>query len=161
MRKIQKIHKQKMTTNKKEDIIRNDITDDELTTEEIHNIQDKELYTYYNYSEYFLDNFCNIFMYCYRLTINTIRFILKISGVYLLWIFLHYFASHLYVKVCVPSTIIGFFISPFMTATPHCQGLRWIVYNAANIINNMWIILGAWICSTILIVNKDMSNENR
>ena len=57
--------------------------------------------------------------------------------------------------MCVPSSVFGFLLSPFMTATPHCQGLRWIVYNAANIINNMWIILGAWIMSNVLVVTRN------
>lgn len=83
-------------------------------------------------------------------TYNFLKFIFSVSGVYLLWICLHYFASHLYVKLCVPNTVIGFLMSPFMTATPHCHGLRWVVYNAANMINNMWIICGSFICSTIL-----------
>lgn len=80
----------------------------------------------------------------------SVKFIIKISGVYLLWIILHFGASHLYVKFCVPSTFIGFIISPFMTASPHCQGLRWIIYNGANTINNMWVILGTWLCSYLI-----------
>lgn len=104
-----------------------------------------------NHSNYdvFLGKVNVIFTYTYKF----FKFILSVSGVYLLWIFLHYFASHLYVKLCVPNTVIGFIMSPFMTATPHCHGLRWIVYNAANMINNMWIICGSFICSTILKIN--------
>ena len=84
---------------------------------------------------------------------NIFKFIFGVSGIYLAWICLHYFASHLYVNFCVPKTIMGFIFSPFMTATPHCQGLRWVVYNAANMINNMWIVCGTWICSTLLKIN--------
>lgn len=84
-----------------------------------------------------------------------IYFIFYVSKLYLLWILLHYFASHLYIKFCVPKTLIGFVLSPFLTATPHCQGLRWIVFNGANMISNMWITLGSWICSTILIINNE------
>ena len=90
---------------------------------------------------------------------KTIKFLFKVSGIYLLWICLHYFSAHLYVKFCVPNTIVGFIMSPFMIATPHCQGLRWIVYNAANIINNMWIIIGTWLYSIIWII-KTGNNEN-
>jgi len=82
----------------------------------------------------------------------------KTSGIYFLWISLHYFSAHLYIKFCVPNTIIGFIMSPFMISTPHCQGLRWIVYNAANIINNMWILIGAWIYSFIWIF-KDNTQD--
>jgi hypothetical protein len=51
-------------------------------------------------------------------------------------------------------------MSPFMIDTPHCQGLRWIVYNAARIINNMWILIGAWIYSIIWIFNRDTNMES-
>ena len=105
------------------------------------NIFNKNIYTY---GLYFLK-------YLYK----TIKFLIKISGLYIIWIILHYVASHLYIKLCVPNTIIGFLMSPFMTATPHCQGLRWLIYNAAIMINNMWVLLGAWICSTLLFVNND------
>jgi hypothetical protein len=98
----------------------------------------------------------------YKILIKTSTFLLKtlivlfkVSGIYLLWICLHYFSAHLYIKFCVPNTVIGFLMSPFMIATPHCQGLRWIVYNAAGIINNMWILIGAWIYSIIWIFNRD------
>jgi len=91
----------------------------------------------------------------YKFFIKSLLVILKASGIYLLWICLHYFSAHLYIKFCVPDTIIGFLMSPFMIATPHCQGLRWIVYNAAGIINNMWILIGTWIYSIIWIFNSD------
>jgi len=85
-----------------------------------------------------------------------IKFIIKISGVYILWIILHFVSSHLYIKFCVPSSFMGFIISPFMTSSPHCQGLRWIIYNGANTINNMWVILGTWLCSYLL----QLGNKN-
>ena len=94
-------------------------------------------------------------LYFLKYLYKTIKFLIKISGLYIIWIILHYVASHLYIKLCVPNTIIGFLMSPFMTATPHCQGLRWLIYNAAIMINNMWVLLGAWICSTLLFVNND------
>jgi hypothetical protein len=100
-------------------------------------------------SDVFLKKVNVIFSYTYKF----LKFIFSVSGVYLLWIFLHYFASHLYVKLCVPNTVVGFLMSPFMTSTPHCQGLRWVVYNAANMINNMWIVCGSFICSNILKIN--------
>ena len=135
--------------------------EEEMTVEEIYEEQDIELIKNIKTSDYFFSKFLyefvgNFFKFLYK----TIYFILKVCGVYLLWICLHYVASHLYVKFCVPCTLFGFIMSPFMTATPHCQGLRWIVYNAANMINNMWIIFGAWICSTILIINKNNTHDN-
>jgi hypothetical protein len=65
--------------------------------------------------------------------VNFFKFIIKISWLYLMWILLHYAASQLYIKFCVPYNLMGFIVSPFLTSTPHCQGLRWIVYNAAEL----------------------------
>jgi hypothetical protein len=96
---------------------------------------------------------------CISFTFNVGVALFKISGIYMLWICLHYFSAHLYIKFCVPNTIIGFIMSPFMISTPHCQGLRWIVYNAANTINHMWILIGAWIYSMVWIVGTNQTSE--
>ncbi len=129
--------------------------EEEMTIEEINEQQDKEFEKKNLNSDLFIKYSYSFGVYFFTVTYKTIKFIINISGIYLLWILLHYVASHLYIKFCVPCSLFGFIMSPFMTATPHCQGLRWIVYNAANMINNMWIIFGAWICSTLLIINKD------
>jgi hypothetical protein len=103
-----------------------------------------------------------IYKYINKVTIflfKTVSLLIKVSGIYILWICFHYFSAHLYIKFCVPDTLIGFLMSPFMIATPHCQGLRWIVYNAAGIINNMWIVIGTWIYSVIWIFNMDKTIE--
>jgi len=137
------------------------ITEEDTTIEEIQEQQDIEFHKHRFTSDKFLKTMYNGGIYFFTFLYKTIKFMLRISGVYILWILLHYVASHLYVKLCVPNTIIGFIMSPFMTATPHCQGLRWIVYNAASMINNMWIILGTWVCTTVLRVNPDISHENK
>jgi len=108
-----------------------------------------------NYNKIIADKIYNFLITMYKFFIKSLLVILKASGIYLLWICLHYFSAHLYIKFCVPDTIIGFLMSPFMIATPHCQGLRWIVYNAVGIINNMWILIGTWIYSIIWIFNSD------
>ena len=71
--------------------------------------------------------------------------------IYLAWIYLHYFASHLYIEYCVPSTVKGFIMSPFMVSAPHCQGLRWMIYNGGNTITNMWSLVGTWIYAKLLV----------
>jgi hypothetical protein len=141
----------------------NDIIEETLYTSEMLRIkeeQDKEFNKYKHIGNLIIEKS----YICFNVTLNylyyTIKFIIKVSGVYFIWIILHYGASHLYVQFCVPKTPWGFLISPFLTATPHCQGLRWIVYNAANVINNMWIVLGAWICSTILVINRDNGQQD-
>ena len=139
----------------------NETTDkkNNLSIEEIHNIQEKELENCECSSDKILRLSYDFTIYFFDLTYKSLKFIIKISGIYLLWICLHYIASHLYIKFCVPSTIIGFIMSPFMSSTPHCLGLRWIVFNAANMINNMWLVLGTWVCSTLLIINHDKGLE--
>ena len=118
------------------DVIENEIDDDELENI-VHN------------SDFIVERIYNIFSHIQ----NIFKFIFGVSGIYLAWICLHYFASHLYVKFCVPKTVMGFLLSPFMMSTPHCVGLRWVVYNAANMISNMWIVCGTWVCSTLLKIN--------
>ena len=81
---------------------------------------------------------------------KTIKLGSSLYGIYLLWILFHYFASHLYIEYCVPKTWMGLVISPFLTATPHCQGLRWMIYNGGNQINQMWIMIGSWICVKLI-----------
>ena len=121
----------------------------ELTQEDINELNDIELEKV-SKNDLF-ENWYNLSIDVYSFCLRTTLFVFKVSGIYLLWISLHYFSAHLYIKYCVPNTIIGFMMSPFMVMTPHCQGLRWIVYNAANIINHMWILIGAWIYSMIWI----------
>lgn len=138
---------------KRINVTNNNENDIDLTSEEINNLNDIELEKISKNNSF--DKFYKFYIDISSLIVRTTLFSLKVSGIYLLWIFLHYFSAHLYIKFCVPNTIIGFIMSPFMIMTPHCQGLRWIVYNAANIINNMWIVIGAWIYSMIWIIGKE------
>jgi hypothetical protein len=134
---------------------KNEVDDSEVDDSDI---DDSEIFYKNKITEEYIKYIYKGFLFCFEYTYKGIKIFIKVSGIYIVWIFLHYIASHLYVKLCVPNTIIGFLMSPFMTATPHCQGLRWIVYNASNMINNMWLILGSWICSLLLIMNRDGSS---
>lgn len=113
-----------------------------------------------NKSDTLIENTYTCLEYSLELLTRTFKFFIRISGIYLLWICLHYFASHLYIRLCVPNNWYGFIISPFLTATPHCRGLRWIVYNGADIINNMWLVIGSWICSNILVLPREQQNND-
>ena len=112
-----------------------------------------------NKFDYFLEISYNIIVFVGKNIIKFVNFIIKISGVYLMWILLHYVASQLYIKFCTPSDIVGFIMSPFLISTPHCQGLRWLIYNGANMINNMWIMIGAWLCAHLFILNNNTSTN--
>ena len=71
--------------------------------------------------------------------------------IYLIWICLHYIASHLYVNYCTPSSLLGFIASPFLTHALHCQALRWCILKGADTINIMWTVLATTITSTLLV----------
>jgi hypothetical protein len=73
------------------------------------------------------------------------KLFLSVFGIYLGWIILHYIAAHLYVKLCVSGTVLGFILAPFLATSPHCQGLRWAVYNGGNSISTMWVLFGVWL----------------
>lgn len=75
-------------------------------------------------------------------------------GIYAAWILMHYFASHLYVYWCVPATVLGLIMSPFLVPAPHCYGLRWIIYQGGNSIIVMWSIIGIWILSYIVPIKQ-------
>jgi hypothetical protein len=84
-------------------------------------------------------------------TVNAFWFAFDACRIYLMWVVLHYLASHLYVYFCAPNTFVGFIYSPFIIAAPHCRALRWVIFNGAISIDNMWLVFGTWICSKLLI----------
>lgn len=161
-RRIKRIDKviEKLLINTETESVSSNENENEIieTQHETVNVDEDELQNIVHNSDFILERIHNVFSYIQ----NIFKVIFGVAGIYLMWICLHYFASHLYVKFCVPKTLMGFLLSPFMTATPHCQGLRWVVYNAANMINNMWIVCGTWVCSTLLKTNTvaphDMSS---
>lgn len=77
--------------------------------------------------------------------------------IYLLWIVLHYISPHLYVHFCVPLTLQGFIMSPFIAPSPHCQALRWAIYNGGNTIIAMWVVLGTWIMQKLITTKTNYS----
>ena len=70
--------------------------------------------------------------------------------IYLLYIVAHYVSANLYQRYCTPVSWFGFLASPFATALPQCQALRWIVFNTGNNITAMWMMLGAWLINIFL-----------
>jgi hypothetical protein len=78
------------------------------------------------------------------------QYVYSVSSIYLFWIMLHYCSAQLYVYYCAPRGLYGFLISPFLVAAPHCRAIRWIIHNGGNMVDNMWIILGTWLCSKVI-----------
>jgi hypothetical protein len=73
------------------------------------------------------------------------------SSVYMLWITIHYISAHLYAYLCTPLTISGYLLTPFFVNAPHCQGLRWGLNHGAEAINVLWLILGTWFTTKLVI----------
>lgn len=80
-----------------------------------------------------------------------INYTYNATSIYFFWILMHYFSAQLYVYYCAPSGIYGLIISPFLISAPHCRALRWIIHSGGNMVDNMWIILGTWLCSKMLL----------
>jgi hypothetical protein len=77
---------------------------------------------------------------------------------YLLWVVIHFVSVHMYMRFCTPSTLTGFLMSPFMAAAPHCQALRWSIYNGGNSIVSMWMTLGVWLMGYFPLFHQKIDN---
>ena len=71
------------------------------------------------------------------------------GGIYALWVLAHYVATHLYVRYCTPLSLFGILASPFLIASPHCQGLRWVIYEAGTNVGTMWTLIAGYIMNKI------------
>ena len=101
--------------------------------------------------------FIILYDFCYKTgyyLYKAVVIFVKIGGIYVVWILLHYFSSIFYTKLCTPNSVWGLIMSPFLITTPYCQGLRWLIYNGANMINHMWLILATWLCANMFILEK-------
>ena len=70
--------------------------------------------------------------------------IAKLVVFYAVWVTIHYIAANLYPAMCAPATVMGFITSMFLTATPQCQALRWIITTGASNINNLLLLVAGW-----------------
>ena len=85
---------------------------------------------------------------------SILNFAILNFGIYLTWIGLHYVASHLYIHWCVPATLAGLIMSPFLVPAPHCYGLRWLIYQGGNSIVVMWSFIGGWLLSYFIPISN-------
>lgn len=79
-----------------------------------------------------------------------IYFAFQACKMYFLWVMLHYIACQYYAIYCAPSTIYGFFMSPFLVSMPHCQAMRYMIYYGGLTIESMWLVFGAWISAKLV-----------
>jgi hypothetical protein len=76
--------------------------------------------------------------------------VLNISGIFIIWIILHFVAANLYAKLCADFTIYGFIKSIFISEAPHCVALRWLIYNGGKAIHSMWVALAVWFTGKLI-----------
>lgn len=76
---------------------------------------------------------------------------IKLIGIYILWVLLHYISAHLYVYFCVNSTILGLITSSFIVSSQHCVALRWIIVNGAENIKTLMMFGATWVVSQIIL----------
>jgi hypothetical protein len=62
----------------------------------------------------------------------------KMMGVIVAWYILHIIAAHLYTKFCVPLTLWGMALAPFMTTASHCIILRWTITHGGHATMIAW-----------------------
>lgn len=89
-----------------------------------------------------------------RLFVKPLHYLNNYVGMYLLWIVLHFCATKLYHEYCVPSTFVGFLWSPLLVPAPHCKALRWVMLTGANTVDSMWVVVGTWIASKLILVTR-------
>jgi len=86
--------------------------------------------------------------------VRVVKQIYSICGIYVLWILLHYASVKLYSRYCVPSSLFGILLTPFLVPTPHCKALRWTMQQGGATIDSIWIVMGTWLASKLVVMTK-------
>lgn len=74
----------------------------------------------------------------------------KCSSIYIFWMGAHYLSAHIYPYFCADLSLYGMIASPFLVMSPHCKAILWVQQTSTMAIENMWIVLGSWLCSLLL-----------
>uniref|UniRef100_A0A6C0DRS5 Uncharacterized protein n=1 Tax=viral metagenome TaxID=1070528 RepID=A0A6C0DRS5_9ZZZZ len=82
---------------------------------------------------------------------NRLRVVVKGLFIYTTWVSIHYFLVHIYVSLCVPIGVRGYFYSMFLIPSPHCKTLIWAISQTSNHIIGLWIFMGTWMLSHLFI----------
>ena len=80
----------------------------------------------------------------------------KVAGVvafvatYMAWACLSYFSAHLYAHFCADWTVSGFLAHPFMTVTPQCSALRWLMVQGAAGISQSFVLVSTIVIAVLV-----------
>ena len=56
----------------------------------------------------------------------SLRLFREIMSGYILWCFIHWSFSNLYVQLCTPCTGVGFFKTMLLVQSPQCRAISWL-----------------------------------
>jgi hypothetical protein len=77
-------------------------------------------------------------------------YVTNAAACYLIWVFLHFTATQLYIQYCVGTTFLHMIYSMFYVPSPHCQAISWVIYHGSKNIAAMWYILGTYLSSCLI-----------
>ena len=76
---------------------------------------------------------------------------IRLVCMYLFWMLCHYYCARYYPKYCADDGLYGFFTSLFLTETPFCKALRYGIVKGAETITTLWIVIGTWFISKLIL----------
>ena len=68
--------------------------------------------------------------------------LLFISKGLAVWTEVHYASVHGYQYFCVPHSLWGAALSPFLIPAPHCRGLSWLIDISSASVQGVWMSAG-------------------
>lgn len=80
----------------------------------------------------------------------SIRHLLKISYIYMFWLFLHSLTANLYSYYCAYPSISGIFYSMLFAPSPHCRILFFLTDIGSQMIQSFWISVSIWLVTEIM-----------
>jgi hypothetical protein len=90
----------------------------------------------------------------FTIVIDNVKILVDLFGIYFLWIIMFYLSSHMHIYLCTPNGFYGFIVTPFLTQTPQCIAIRWIITNGSQNINIFWTLFAGFIIKKITIFNQ-------
>jgi hypothetical protein len=76
--------------------------------------------------------------------------VIAFTAIYMVWVFLSYFSTHLYAHFCADWTVAGFLMHPFMAVAPQCGALRWLMVQGAAGISHSFALVSAIVIAMLV-----------
>lgn len=86
------------------------------------------------------------------LNTNVLKSLWAASSIYIVWNVVHHTAAWCYAQYCIPRSLVGLLLTPFLIPSPLCTGLRWCVNSGAEMISSMWVAIATWFASSVALL---------